>query len=41
MPWDAVGTPFVDRHVPYVPQRGRFIMLQLGFNLYSSVKKRS
>jgi outer membrane receptor protein involved in Fe transport len=41
MPWDAVGTPFVDRHVPYVPQRGRFIMLQLGINLYSSVKKRS
>jgi outer membrane receptor for ferrienterochelin and colicin len=40
MPWDPVGTPFADRHVPYVPQRGRFIMLQLGINLYSSVKKK-
>lgn len=40
MPWDAVGTPFMDRHVPYVPQRGRFIMLQLGINLYSTVKQK-
>lgn len=40
MPWDAVGTPFVDRHVPYVPQRGRFIMLQLNINLYSSVRQK-
>lgn len=33
MPWDTPEKPFFDSHVPYVPQRGRFIMLRLGFNL--------
>jgi hypothetical protein len=39
MPWDAVGTHFADRHVPFVPQRGRFILLRLGVNLYAAARQ--
>jgi outer membrane receptor for ferrienterochelin and colicins len=33
MPWDVPGKPFADAHVPYVPQRGRFLLLKLTLDL--------
>lgn len=33
LPWDPVGTRFSDKNVPYVPQRGRFLLLKLTFDL--------
>ena len=33
LPWDAAGTRFSDKNVPYVPQRGRFLLLKLTFDL--------
>ena len=33
MPWDIPGKPFADAHVPYIPQRGRFMLLKLTLDL--------
>jgi outer membrane receptor for ferrienterochelin and colicins len=33
MPWDVPGKPFADAHVPFVPQRGRFLLLKLTLDL--------
>ena len=29
MPWNVPGKPFADAHVPFIPQRGRFMLLKL------------
>lgn len=33
MPWDIPGKPFADAHVPFIPQRGRFLLLKLTLDL--------
>ncbi len=33
MPWDIPGKPFSDAHVPFIPQRGRFLLLKLTLDL--------
>lgn len=33
LPGEAVGVPFADKNVPYVPQRGRFMMLRMTLDL--------
>jgi hypothetical protein len=33
LPWDAVGTRFADKNVPWIPQRGRFMLVKLTFDL--------
>ena len=33
LPWDKVGTKFADKNVPYIPQRGRFVLVKLTFDL--------
>jgi outer membrane receptor for ferrienterochelin and colicins len=33
MPWDIPGKPFADAHVPFIPQRGRFLLLKLMVDL--------
>ena len=32
-PWDIPGKPFADAHVPYIPQRGRFLLLKLTLDM--------
>lgn len=32
-PWDIPGKPFADAHVPFIPQRGRFLLLKLTLDL--------
>lgn len=33
LPWDRPGRPFADANVPFVPQRPRFLLLKLTFDL--------
>jgi hypothetical protein len=33
LPWDRPGRPFADANVPFVPQRPRFLLFKLTFDL--------
>ncbi|MCE2834526.1 MAG: hypothetical protein LW694_09110 [Chitinophagaceae bacterium] len=33
MPWNVPGKPFADAHVPFIPQRGRFMLLKLTLDM--------